>query len=145
MFRAKYSFSIKMRFSFDELKQILIEKLKEQGFGILTEINVQNTLKEKLDVDFKRYEILGACNPSLAYQALAMENEIGLLLPCNIIIYQVDKEVVGVSVIDPEKAMEFTENNNLKPIASEAKEKLITALKSLTRETITMEHPWEGE
>ena len=143
MFRSKYSFNIKMRFSFDELKKILTEKLNEQGFEILTEINVQETLKNKLDVDFKRYEILGACNPSLAYQALVLENEIGLLLPCNIIIYQLDKEVVGVSVIDPEKSMGFTENNHLRPIATEAKEKLITALKCLAKETISVEHQRE--
>lgn len=99
--------------------------LKEQGFGVLTEIDVKATMKKKLDVDFKKYVILGACNPPLAHRALTAEPAIGLLLPCNVIVYE-DEERGGavVSLVDPLAMMGFIDNPALGPVASEARARL---------------------
>jgi uncharacterized protein (DUF302 family) len=98
-------------------------ELKAEGFGVLTEIDVKATLKKKLDVDFKRYVILGACNPSLAYQALQKEPDIGLLLPCNVIVYETDSGSL-VNIIDPLSMLGFVGNPALDPVAAEARERL---------------------
>ncbi len=97
--------------------------LKEQGFGVLTEINVKETLKKKLNVDFDRYVILGACNPSSAYQVLQREKEIGLLLPCNVIVFEQQGNIF-VSIVLPTKAMSIVENKELLSIALEIEDKL---------------------
>ena len=104
--------------------------LKEEGFGILTEIDVRATLKKKLDADFRRYVILGACNPHLAHRALEEELEIGLLLPCNVIVFEEDAGSV-VSIADPRIMMEVAEGANLGPIAEEARQKLARVLAGL--------------
>ncbi|MFN8470858.1 MAG: DUF302 domain-containing protein [Anaerolineae bacterium] len=104
--------------------------LKEQGFGVLTEIDVKATMKQKLDVDFRPYVILGACNPPLAHRALTTELDIGLLLPCNVVVYEVDGGSV-VEVMDPEAAMGVVGNPALEPIAREAKARLEKALATL--------------
>ncbi len=99
--------------------------LKEQGFGVLTEIDVKATMKKKLDVDFKKYVILGACNPPLAHRALSAELAIGLLLPCNVIVYE--DEVQGgsvVSLVDPIAMLGFVDNPDLAPVAQEARVRL---------------------
>jgi uncharacterized protein (DUF302 family) len=98
--------------------------LKEEGFGVLTEIDVKATLKKKLDVDFRRYVILGACNPVLANQALNEELEIGLLLPCNVIVYDDEQGGSVVSIIDPISMLGIVENPNLDAIADEARARL---------------------
>ena len=100
-----YGFGTKITGSFDEVVEKVTAALKEQGFGILTEIDVKATLKKKLDVDFRRYVILGACNPQLAHQAVSMLPEIGLLLPCNVVVRQDDEGAVHVSFLDPEKML----------------------------------------
>lgn len=97
--------------------------LQGEGFGVLTEIDMQATLKKKLDVDFQKYLILGACNPSLAHQALNTELEIGLLLPCNVIIYEKDEASV-VSIVDPITMLNVAENHALKSVAVEARTRL---------------------
>lgn len=97
--------------------------LKEEGFGVLTEIDVRKTMKEKLGAEFRRYVILGACNPPLAHRALAAELEIGLLLPCNVIVYEADGGSV-VSVLDPSAALGIVGNDALGPIAQEARARL---------------------
>ena len=105
--------------------------LKAEGFGVLTEIDVQATLKTKLDADFRKYVILGACNPTLAHQALTNELEIGLLLPCNVIVYEDDGGSV-VSIVDPIAMLNVTENPALESVAREARsrlERVITALR----------------
>jgi len=118
-----YGFSKTVDLSFEDTINKVTEELKKEGFGVLTTIDVKETLKNKIDVDFKKYTILGACNPPLAHKALQAEEEIGLLLPCNVIVY--DKEgKSGVSVFDPSLMTKVVENENLNPIAEEVKEKL---------------------
>ena len=131
MQKTQYGFRVNLPLTFETAVDKTVSALKEQSFGVLTEINVKETLKQKLDVDFRKYTILGACNPPLAHQALSSEEEIGLLLPCNVIVYEVDDTSSRVAALDPEKAMMIVENDQLKPIASQAKEKLTAALSSL--------------
>jgi uncharacterized protein (DUF302 family) len=106
--------------------------LKAQGFGVLTEINVQATLKNKLDADFRKYVILGACNPPLAHKALAAELEIGLLLPCNVIVYE-DGGGSRVSIADPIAMMQLADNPALEPVAIEAQARLRRVIEALGR------------
>jgi len=105
--------------------------LKEEGFGVLTEIDVKATLKKKIDADFRRYVILGACNPNLAHQALQNELEIGLLLPCNVIVYETDDDKSVVSIVDPMAMMGVTQNENLNKVADEASMRLNRVVKKL--------------
>ena len=98
---ATYGMSIKISGTLEEVKPRVVEALKTQGFGVLTEIDVQKTLKQKIDVDFKPYQILGACNPRFAYRALSADDSIGLLLPCNVVLMQ-ESDGVLVSIQDPE-------------------------------------------
>lgn len=101
------------------------EALATEGFGVLSEINVRETLKKKLDVDFRPYVILGACNPPLAHQALTSELDIGLLLPCNVVVYAGEgKDTSVVAIMDPEAALELTGNERIRPLAHEVKERL---------------------
>ena len=100
------------------------EELKAEGFGVLTEIDVQSTLKKKLDVDFKRYKILGACNPSLAHKALSTEDKIGILLPCNVIVEENIGGEVEVAAVNPIVAMSSVQNDSLAEVAKNVTEKL---------------------
>jgi uncharacterized protein (DUF302 family) len=105
------------------------DALKEQGFGVLSEIDLKEKLKEKLNVDFKRYVILGACNPPLAYKALQAEPEIGLLLPCNVIVYELDDESSMVAAIDPNSIVDVVESNPLiEEVARDARKRLEKAI-----------------
>lgn len=118
---------------YEEAVARTIEALKEQGFGILSEIDIQEKLKEKLGVDFRRYIILGACNPPLAYKALQAEPEIGLLLPCNVIVYETEAGQSIVSAIDPDSMLAVVgENAPIAEVAREAKQRLVKALESLS-------------
>ncbi len=119
----EYRFRKEIKLKFEDAVAKVKEELKKEGFGILTEINVKKTLKEKLNVDYDDYIILGACNPPFAYKALQIEKEIGLLLPCNVIIYS-QNEKTFVSAIIPLKAMSIIKNKNLKEIAQQLKNKL---------------------
>jgi len=119
---SKYSYSKQISIPFDEAVNKTITALKEEGFGILTDIDVKKILKEKLDVDFKQYRILGACSPSRAYKALQAEEEIGLLLPCNIIVYEKSDGLVVISVIKPSVAFSIVGNKNLESLAQEVGE-----------------------
>lgn len=114
--------------SFDEVVTKATGELKKEGFGILTEIDVKETLKKILDVDFSRYKILGACNPPFAYKALKAENKIGVMLPCNVIVQEISDELVEVAAIDPVTSMQAIENPALKEIASEISNKLKTVI-----------------
>lgn len=103
------------------------EELKKEGFGILTEIDVKETLKKKLNIDFKRYHILGACNPHLAHRALETENDVGLFMPCNVIVYE-DGNHVTVSIANPMVVLAGLKNHHVDAIAGEASDKLKKAL-----------------
>jgi len=123
MNQTKYGYSKKVSFSFNEAIEKTKKELQEQGFGVLTEIDVKSTLKKKIDVDFNDYVILGACNPPNAYKSLQAEIEIGLLLPCNVIVYKKNDEVF-VSAILPTIAMGMVDNDSLKDIAINIETKL---------------------
>ncbi len=126
-----YGISTTINLPFDAAVPKVVEALKEQGFGVLTEIDVQATLKKKLEVEFRKYLILGACNPHLAFRALEAELELGLLLPCNVIVYEADNGQTVVSVVDPLTMVEATKNEKLQEIAAEATTRLTQALSSL--------------
>ena len=118
-----YGYKKKVNLSYTQAVEKTKEELKKEGFGVLTEIDVKATLKKKLDVDFDNYIILGACNPPFAYQALKAEQDIGLLLPCNVLVYQ-EKGETWVSAIVPTVAMSMVENEELGAIAVEVEQKL---------------------
>jgi len=118
-----YGFSKTVNLSFDQTVEKVTEELKKEGFGVLTTIDVKDTLKKKLDVDFKRYTILGACNPPFAHQALQAEEEIGLLLPCNVIVYEKGSSTV-VSAFDPMAMMRVIDNEKMAPIAEEVRNRV---------------------
>ena len=130
--KTPYGHSIDLDLPYEQAIEKLTEALKVEGFGVLTTIDVKATLKAKLDVEFRRYVILGACNPALAFRALSEELEIGLLLPCNAIVYERDEGGSTVSVIDAMAAMTFVGNPALEPIAKEASVRLGRALASLS-------------
>ncbi|MBA07829.1 MAG: hypothetical protein CMG52_02770 [Candidatus Marinimicrobia bacterium] len=108
-----YGYQRNVDIPFDDVESSIREKLQEQGFGILTEISVDETLKEKLDQDFRRYKILGACHPPSAFEALSSELEIGLLLPCNVTIWENEDGTVTISAINAEKMLGFTQRDDL--------------------------------
>ena len=120
-----------LRATYDEALARVPEALKSEGFGILTEIDVQSTLKQKLGVDFRRYKILGACNPPLAHSALQAELEIGIMLPCNVVVYEGDDGKAVVLAMDPTRTMAEAGNPKLVELAATVKEKLTRALASL--------------
>ena len=117
--------------SFEEAVKKTREALRAEGFGVLTEIDVKTTLKQKLDADFRKYIILGACNPSYAFRALQAEPNIGLLLPCNVVVQDKEDGTVAISAIDPTVAMQVVDKPHLAGIAREVKESLRRALDSL--------------
>jgi len=119
-----YCFTKKAEGSFEEVVKKVTGFLKEEGFGILTEIDVKETLKNKLGVDFRRYVILGACNPPFAYKALQVENKIGVLLPCNVIVQETPDNEIEVAAVDPVMSMKAVENQELLGVASQVREKL---------------------
>ena len=120
---ADYAFRVELELPYEQAVERVTAALMEQGFGVLTEIDVRATLKKKLDADFRRYVILGACNPPLAHQALQAETEIGLLLPCNVIVYEADGGSV-VSIVDPLSMLGVVESPALEPVADEARSRL---------------------
>ncbi len=123
----EYGFSKIVNQPFEETVEKVTEELKKVGFGVLTEIDVKDTMKKKLDVDFKKYKILGACNPPIAHKALQIEEELGLLLPCNVIIYEKDGKT-AVSVFNPMIMSQLIDNKDMLAIAEEVKTKLMTVL-----------------
>ncbi len=126
-----YHFSKRISGSFDEVITRITEELSKEGFGLLTQIDVQATLKKKLGIDFRRYLILGACNPPFAYKALVTEPKIGLMLPCNVIVDEASPDSIEVSAIDPVASMAAVENPDLRSIANEIREKLKRVIEAL--------------
>ena len=117
--------------NFDDTIIKVTEELKKEGFGVLTEIDVKETLKKKLDVDFRKYRILGACNPPLAYKALSEEENIGVMLPCNVIVQEKEGGVVQVSAINPMESMKSVANPNLEEVAAAVSSKLAKVIDNL--------------
>ena len=129
--KTKYGIGTSVALPFDQAVERTRAALQDQGFGVLTEIDVKTTLKKKLDVNFKNYVILGACNPALAWQGFQAEPDIGLLLPCNVIVYEEDATRSRVAILDPTVQLGVTGRRDMEPLADEARTRLTQALKSL--------------
>lgn len=119
--------------SFSDALERVTEALKKEGFGILTEIDVKATMKTKLDVDFKPYMILGACNPPYAYKALQTEEKIGTMLPCNVIVREKEKGTIEVAAVDPLASMQAVKNEHLEGIATEIRQKLRSVIDQISK------------
>ena len=119
-----YAFTAVLNTSYEDAISKITEALKDEGFGVLTEIDVKATLKKKLGVDFRKYVILGACNPPYAHRTLQTDLDVGLLLPCNVIVYETDDKKACVSAINPVSALEVIKKEELRKIAQEVSEKL---------------------
>jgi len=119
-----YYFNKVVNMAFDEAIDKVTEELKKEGFGVLTEIDVKKALKKKLDVDFRKYRILGACNPQYAYKALQAEDKIGTMLPCNVIVQETEDGKVEIAAIDPVASMQSVQNESLGEIATIIRAKL---------------------
>ena len=126
-----YFFSKKVELNFENAMTRVTEELKKEGFGILTEIDVKATLKKKLEVDFRKYTILGACNPAFAYKALQAEPHIGTMLPCNVIVQELTDGKVEVAAVDPLASMQAIQNQELQAIAKEIQLKLKRVIEQL--------------
>jgi len=126
-----YYFSKILNVSFDEAILRVTEELKKEGFGVLTDIDVKEILKKKLNVDFKKYKILGACNPPFAYKALQAEDKIGLMLPCNVVVQEISDRRIEVAAIDPVASMQAIENPRLRDVAEQVRAKLKSVIDSL--------------
>ncbi len=119
-----YAFTRVLSTSYEDAISKVRDALKEEGFGVLTEIDVKETLKKKLGVDFRKYVILGACNPPYAHRTLQTDLDVGLLLPCNVIVYETDDQKAYVSAVNPVSALQVIKNRELRKIAEEVSEKL---------------------
>jgi len=129
----RYAFSTVLDKSYEDAISKVTDALKEEGFGVLTEIDVKETLKKKLDRDFRKYVILGACNPPFAYRSLNADLDVGLLLPCNVIVYETDDGKAYVAAINPISALEVIQSQELRSTAKEVSEKLKRAIERLSR------------
>ena len=127
----KYYISKTIKADFDQAEQLARESLKKEGFGIIMEINVSQILKDKIDVDFRKYKILGACNPGFAHKALLTEDKLGVLLPCNVMVQDKGDGLIEVAAMDPVAAMSVVENDSLNVFAAEIRERLLRAMESL--------------
>jgi uncharacterized protein (DUF302 family) len=127
----QYYISKTIKADFKQAEQLVRESLKQEGFGVIMEINVRQILKEKIDVDFRSYKILGACNPGYAHKALLTEDKLGVLLPCNVIVQDLGNGLTEVAAMDPVAAMSVVENDSLKGFATEIRQRLMRAVESL--------------
>ena len=128
-----YYFSKIIEKPFGQVISKVTEELKKEGFGVLTDIDVKATMKKKLDVEFKNYRILGACNPKFAYQALQKEDKIGTMLPCNVIVQELEDGNIEVAAIDPSASMQAVQNQDLQGVAEEVRKKLQSVISSLNK------------
>lgn len=126
-----YYFARKLDLDFDQAIQRVTEALKAEGFGIISTIDVQDTLRKKIDVDFRPYRILGACNPRLAYEALSIEDKVGTMLPCNVVVQAMDDGTTEVAAIDPVASMQAIANPRLEATAGGVRDKLKKVVDSL--------------
>ena len=128
-----YYFSKIIEKPFGQVISKVTEELKKEGFGVLTDIDVKATMKKKLDVELKNYRILGACNPKFAYQALQKEDKIGTMLPCNVIVQELEDGNIEVAAIDPSASMQAVQNQDLQGVAEEVRKKLQSVISSLNK------------
>jgi uncharacterized protein (DUF302 family) len=126
-----YYFAKTVAHDFEEAVRRTTQSLQQEGFGIITQIDVQDVFKKKLNKEFRRYLILGACSPSIAYEALAIEDKVGTMLPCNVVVQDVGGGRTEIAAIDPVASMQAIENANLKSAATRVREKLKKAIESL--------------
>ena len=126
-----YGFSKVVKLNYEEALEKVTAELQKEGFGVLTEIDVRATLKKKLNIDTKKYKILGACNPPLAHQALSAEPEIGLLLPCNVVVFENDAGDTTVAAIDAQAMMSVVSREDIKPIAEQVNAKLARVIENV--------------
>jgi uncharacterized protein (DUF302 family) len=126
-----YYFAKTLNMPFDRAIDAVVEQLKKEGFGVLTTIDIQETLKQKLGVDFPRYTILGACNPTMAHQALQAEDKIGTMLPCNVIVRDLGDGTTEIAAVDPVASMQSVNNPNLAGIAASVQQKLASVVRAL--------------
>ena len=126
-----YYFNTTFKGTFEEAIEKVSAELKNEGFGILTEIDVKETFRKKLDVDFKKYKILGACNPNFAHKAISTEDKIGVFLPCNVVVEENENGSVEVTAVDPVSSMVSVNNNALNEIASEVQSRLKKVISNL--------------
>ncbi len=129
----EFALTTVLNIPYEDAVSKVAEALKEEGFGVLTEINVKETLKKKLGVDFRKYVILGACNPPYAHRTLQLDLDVGLLLPCNVIVYETDDKKAYVSAINPVSALQVIKNENLRKIAEEVSEKLKRVIDKISK------------
>jgi uncharacterized protein (DUF302 family) len=127
----KYYFNKTIKGTFEEVIDKVTQGLKDEGFGILTEIDVKETLKKKLDINFKKYRILGACNPPYAHKALQAEDKIGTMLPCNVIVQELEEGVIEVAAVNPMASMQAVENEKLNDVANEITSMLENVIEKL--------------
>ncbi|MBW2147606.1 MAG: DUF302 domain-containing protein [Deltaproteobacteria bacterium] len=131
----RYAYSTVLDISYEDAISRVTDALKQEGFGVLTEIDVKATLKKKLDKDFRKYVILGACNPPYAYRTLITDLDVGLLLPCNVIVYETDDGKTYVAAINPVSALEVIKSEELRKIAEEVSVKLQTVIEKVSKIT----------
>ncbi len=129
--RTEIGIRVELALPYEQAIEKATQALKAEGFGVLTEIDVQSTLKKKIDVDFRRYVILGACNPPLAYRALSADLDVGLLLPCNVVVYEAEENKSVVGLVDPIAMLGVLTTPELAPVAQEARERLARVAKAL--------------
>ena len=130
----KYYMSTKVNGDFDATVERVKSELAEEGFGVLSDIDVEATLQKKLDVDFRKYRILGACNPSFSHKALQAEDKLGTLLPCNVIVQEIEPNSIEVAAVDPQASMQGVSNASIETIAGEIKDRLQKVIDRLTTE-----------
>lgn len=126
-----YYFSKTLSASFDEAVQRTTEALKKEGFGIITEVDIKQTLKTKIGVDFRNYRILGACNPTLAHEALQLDDKVGTMLPCNVVVQEIAGGKIEVTAIDPVASMQAIDNARLRQAAENVRAKLKNVIEAL--------------
>ena len=126
-----YYFNTIVSADFESTKERVIEELKKEGFGVLTEIDIKATLKKKIDVDFRKYVILGACNPGFAFKALTAEDKVGTMLPCNVILQELEDGRIEVAAVNPKASMQAIENRDLEGIANEVSLKMKRVIEAL--------------
>jgi uncharacterized protein (DUF302 family) len=134
MIEQQYGINVSVSLPYDQAVERIRAELAKEGFGVLTEIDVRATLQTKIGAEFRPYVILGACNPALAYKALTAEIDIGLLLPCNVIVYAADEPGRSViAALDPIEALDLTGNTRIRPVAEDARARLVRALEAAQR------------